>query len=163
MKKYICIDDRFFSGSEDIPVKGQIYTGDYTWGTKSFTVEEIYSSGSESFELVEEEPKSFSIEAKNIHMYKAIIDDLESIGSKALAFAKEQMDLFNKELGYVPFTFEDRDQFRDRWIRNKAFGFEYKIIGIVDNTIKITGYSCTYEQAFKEFTFIDGTPFGKLK
>lgn len=66
---------------------------------------------------------------------------------------------------YVPFTFEDREIFIDRWVRVKGnLKTEAKILYISVNGIGIgKGTFRTYEECFEEIEFTDGTPFGKLK
>jgi uncharacterized protein YifE (UPF0438 family) len=78
----------------------------------------------------------------------------------------------------IPFTFEDRDLFRNRWIRpNARVRSEiFSKTGQVQNaehlphTITHTGIDFTlgdrtvnlsYRSALDEFEFADGTPFGK--
>lgn len=67
---------------------------------------------------------------------------------------------------YVPFTWEDRDLFRDKWIRLKNAENEHKInfIGSSDN-VSCSNWKepMTLIDLFKSHEFIDGTPFGKLK
>ncbi len=69
---------------------------------------------------------------------------------------------------YRPFTFEDRELFRDKWVRNKESGNESLIIGF-DTIIKDyrgsrvwlgANMNYEYEELFKYFTFLDGSPCG---
>ena len=60
---------------------------------------------------------------------------------------------------YIPFTFEDREVFRGKWVRRKKDNAEF-IIHIISRNY-VNGYS--YEEAYIELEFIDGTPFGKLE
>ena len=67
---------------------------------------------------------------------------------------------------YIPFTWEDRDLFRDKWIRLKTADNEHRI-----NFIGSSGYaSCanwadpkSLDSLFESHVFIDGSVFGKLK
>lgn len=78
----------------------------------------------------------------------------------------------------IPFTYEDREQFRDRWIRLNSEGklktlrvigevpvFEHRIVTISKAGIVITnGFQLMpipYVIALIDFEFTDGTPFGK--
>ena len=45
------------------------------------------------------------------------------------------------------------------WLKSKSV--DYKVINSVNfASINSNDYYCTYKQAFDDFTFIDGTPFG---
>jgi hypothetical protein len=77
-----------------------------------------------------------------------------------------QIEPYKEE--YVPFDFEDRDLFRDKWIRARGGNVERRIICIDKFDIVVctnSGKYCnmSYETAFDLDEFIDGTPFGKLK
>ena len=63
-----------------------------------------------------------------------------------------------EEPKYIPFTFEDRDELRGKWVRRKSTGVE-TIIYYID---KGHMNGCTWEQTLEKFEFLDGTPFGKL-
>lgn len=63
---------------------------------------------------------------------------------------------------YVPFTIEDAELFRDRWVESE-FGSVHRIqrygnlgVGITNNT------NFSFKRAFEKLKFDDGTPFGKL-
>lgn len=63
---------------------------------------------------------------------------------------------------YVPFTFEDREIFRGKWITNEKEGeFLITYIGLEHVGTDSNGY--TYQELFENWTFIDGTPCGKLQ
>lgn len=64
-----------------------------------------------------------------------------------------------KEDKYIPFTFEDREVFRGKWIRNKATNSEFIITLIKKKKVDLL----SYDQAFYKWEFLDGTPFGKLE
>lgn len=68
-----------------------------------------------------------------------------------------------QELEYVPFTFEDVNLFKDSWFIHKTDNTLYKIVGITEHRVYFSGNSCTYTQLFNNFTFLDGSPCGKLK
>lgn len=61
----------------------------------------------------------------------------------------------------VPFTFEDRDLFKDKWIVFKNCRTINKISRVGPVKIGVNLISYTYEQAFENFTFEDGSVFGK--
>ena len=80
-----------------------------------------------------------------------ICDDSWSYDIESLEPYKEEM---------IPFTFEDRDLFRGKWVRQKDGEREF----MVDLISKKYAFEVTtYEEAFQHFEFIDGTPFGKLQ
>lgn len=63
---------------------------------------------------------------------------------------------------YVPFTFEDRDIFRDKWVTFKGLELEYRILIIKQSSIVLpSAHGMEYKEAFKELKFKDGSPFGK--
>ena len=64
----------------------------------------------------------------------------------------------------VPFTFEDRELFRDKWVKVKDVDSEFKINKIAIDQIQI-GWNGNYkyETALKQLTFADGKPFGKYE
>ena len=67
---------------------------------------------------------------------------------------------------YTHFTFEDREMFRDKWIRNKVGKNENKINFIAsDSTVSCANWTQpeSLSKLFKTHEFVDGTPFGKLK
>ena len=64
------------------------------------------------------------------------------------------------EVKYVPFDLskkEDRDFLRGKWVRHKTTGAEYQIT-VLSNNLAI---SCTGEELFECYKFLDGTPVGK--
>ena len=64
----------------------------------------------------------------------------------------------------VPFTFEDRELFRDKWVKVKGVDSEYKINKIAFDQIQI-GWNGNYkyETALEQLKFADGKPFGKYE
>ena len=65
---------------------------------------------------------------------------------------------------YVPFTYEDRDAFRGKWITPKAkkYHTEMCINNITKRGIACNGCkSLTFKEAFDFYEFIDGSVFGK--
>jgi hypothetical protein len=76
----------------------------------------------------------------------------------------ESLEPYKEE--YIPFTFEDREMFRDKWIRNKMGKNENKINFIAaNNSVSCAGWTEleSLSSLFKTHEFVDGTPFGKLK
>lgn len=73
-------------------------------------------------------------------------------------------EVLEEEIQYVPFEEEDKEQFRDKWIKTKNGGVEKKITSfetLSTNTFLIEGKCSKY--LFENYTFLDGTPFGKIK
>jgi hypothetical protein len=62
----------------------------------------------------------------------------------------------------IPFTFEDREEFRGKWVRHKNFGFgEFFITYASSEKIQVGSDFYTYDEALEILEFIDGKPFGK--
>lgn len=63
----------------------------------------------------------------------------------------------------VPFTWEDREMLRGKWIRNKERAHEIRITNIFfdrdDKELRIDGISAV--NLFNKWEFLDGSPFGK--
>ena len=66
---------------------------------------------------------------------------------------------------YVPFTWDDREQLRGKWIRSKILQhLEYCILDITSISIHVYEVqSISFEKLLDSYEFIDGTPCGKLK
>jgi hypothetical protein len=64
---------------------------------------------------------------------------------------------------HIPFTFEDREMFRGKYVRFKGGKPECYITDVLENCIYLSHIRCSYEEAFEKLEFIDGTPFGKVK
>lgn len=62
---------------------------------------------------------------------------------------------------YIPFTFEDREFLRGKWVANKDTGVESMITFIGKNTAFATRY-VSYIDLLERFIFLDGSPCGKL-
>jgi len=79
-----------------------------------------------------------------------------------------QMWEYHKKLPekkYVPFTWEDRDLLRGRWIKSKEDDKELMIIGFSKEEVFLihTDQGDIYHKGVLDFyTFLDGTPCGKL-
>jgi hypothetical protein len=85
-----------------------------------------------------------------------------SINGSHNLYEVESLEPYKEE--FVPFTFEDRDLFRDRWVRRKETKDEYKIIQIQVDSLDVgVGSLFNYAMAFERLEFIDGSVFGKLK
>ena len=61
---------------------------------------------------------------------------------------------------FVPFTYEDRDIFKDRWIK-LANGNIVRILEVNDQGIKLIGHNFSYAYLFENCTFDDGSKCGK--
>ena len=62
----------------------------------------------------------------------------------------------------VPFTWEDRELFRDKWFRSKSSRVETKITSINMHQIWMSGINISFEDLMKYYEFLDGTPCGKV-
>lgn len=79
------------------------------------------------------------------------------------------------ELEYVPFDLgkpEDRDAIRGKWVQDSRHGNEWMIVGFYLDETGGQGYKAklsrknagfTGSELLERFTFLDGTPIGKLK
>lgn len=84
-------------------------------------------------------------------------DDYWSFGSCNYRIKEEP------KIEYVPFTIEDIDLFMGKIVKKKGKG-DYSFILRANESIVYTwDNSFYYSQALEYFTFLDGTPFGKLK
>jgi hypothetical protein len=66
---------------------------------------------------------------------------------------------------YRAYTFQDRDEFRGRWIRRKGDdSVEYCIIELATSNVIFYGSKAIHnlDYLFENFEYADGTPFGKL-
>ena len=61
----------------------------------------------------------------------------------------------------VPFTFEDRDLFKDKWFRLKTTGGLFKASYIDGSLITIGASQNSYSELMQLFEFEDGSPCGK--
>lgn len=68
-----------------------------------------------------------------------------------------------KKKKLVPFTWEDREMLRGKWIRKKECTHEIRITTILfdgdDEKLRINGISAV--DLFNKWEFLDGSPFGK--
>lgn len=71
-----------------------------------------------------------------------------------------------EEKKYRPFTWEERDQLRGKWVKNKENDTENMIIGFfldggIDSKLHLScdGW-CTSESLLKHYEFLDGSPCG---
>lgn len=64
---------------------------------------------------------------------------------------------------YIPFTWEDRELFRGKWVRWKFEDKEFTIDCMCERGLCFSGELFTWDRLFKDLEFIDGTTFGKLK
>ena len=61
----------------------------------------------------------------------------------------------------VPFTFEDKDLFKDKWFRLKTTGGLFKASYIDESLITIDASQNSYSELMQLFEFEDGSPCGK--
>ncbi len=68
--------------------------------------------------------------------------------------------IINVPLGdtYVPFTFEDRELLRGKWVSRKIIKGEFMIIYIGILKVGLDGNYYTYQELFNDFEFIDLKP-----
>ena len=67
------------------------------------------------------------------------------------------------ESKYIPFTFEDRDLFKDKWMQRHGRQNLVRICTITKNEVFWDrNNSCTYSELLARFEFEDGSPCGKL-
>lgn len=69
------------------------------------------------------------------------------------------------ESSYIPFTWEDREQLRGKWVKHKKCGSEFLISGF-DKILShcfVGSRPLTFQILLNSFVFLDGTPCGKLK
>ena len=64
---------------------------------------------------------------------------------------------------YIPFTFEDAEQLIGKTIKSKSGNSIYIITAINYEYIGIWKNNINYDQLFDIYTFLDGSPCGKLK
>lgn len=108
---------------------------------------------------------------KIIQHYNDMFSKWEDINPSFLSFA----DIFEcyrikPEPKYVPFTWEDREQLRGKWIKHKVTGEECmitqlgKIIkpGVLSHVIKLTETWTSLSIIFDNYTFLDGSICGKF-
>lgn len=67
---------------------------------------------------------------------------------------------------YVPFTWEDREQLRGKWVKRQGIGPEKCIIafsgGPLDYIVLAGDFWHSFAELFEQYTFLDGSPVGKL-
>lgn len=61
----------------------------------------------------------------------------------------------------VPFTFEDKDLFKDKWFRLKTTSGLFKALYIDESLITIGASQNSYSELMQLFEFEDGSPCGK--
>ena len=59
---------------------------------------------------------------------------------------------------YIPFTFEDREELRGKWVRRAGTDNEAFIHSM--RKTHVNGF--TWKESIEVLEFLDGTPFGKL-
>ena len=65
------------------------------------------------------------------------------------------------ELKLVPFTFEDKDLFKDKWVVNKSTNGFHRITTILKETIVIARTPMSYTELLEKYRFEDGSACGK--
>jgi hypothetical protein len=64
---------------------------------------------------------------------------------------------------WIPFTFEDRELLRGKWVKGKNSTWEVMINFFNEEKVGIDGGYYTYQDFFDNYEFLDKTPCGKLK
>lgn len=98
------------------------------------------------------------MESEEIESHKA---------SQYIKQVKDNSEIFTNIKDYIPFTREDRDFLRGKWVTNDK-GDEYQIIGFKNKIWRdwiIVGQniSLSPDTLLKYYTFLNGKPCGKLK
>lgn len=106
--------------------------------------------------------KAFA-EGKTIQLFKPYLDRWEDVAEPKWTAGYGQYRI-KPEPTYVPFTFDDRELFRGKWVRSKESGNELQISTITKSGVNSFNTMIQlYSDAFTNWEFLDGTPFGKLK
>lgn len=64
---------------------------------------------------------------------------------------------------FRPYTYEEAEELLGRKVKTKDFPIKQIIMSVDDINVYVTNWVYTYEEFFKIFTFLDGSPCGKLK
>jgi len=90
------------------------------------------------------------------------------LGGEAFTTKKYSKPLWRipKQKTYRPFTWEEREQLRGKWITRKVErdnpNPEY-CITIINNVGIYIGATVTFKELYEDFIFLDGSPVGKLE
>ncbi len=98
--------------------------------------------------------------------YTFTIDGKNDVTSSKITLSQNPIpEIVNKSLEdtYIPFTFQDRELLRGKWIKQKDNPIWETMIIFINNTnIGVdNGMYYSYEELLKTMEFIDGTPCGK--
>ncbi len=107
-------------------------------------------------ELTNEEAKAIEVDILHILGHCALKET-------DLNIRKSIIDKLAPQPEYVPFTWEDRELFRGKWVRWKFENKEFTIDCIEERGLCFSGELFTWDRLFKDLEFIDGSVFGKLK
>lgn len=81
-------------------------------------------------------------------------------GEHSFSFPVESLQKIKSKT--VLFTFEDREEFRGKWVRKINYKeIEVLVTVITREKVRIGNDYLTYEEALEMLEFIDGRPFGK--
>ena len=96
------------------------------------------------------------------HIYS---DSIELQSGKDESSYYYPVELLEKvtEQKYRPYTFEERQEFRNLWAVDKHDGEEYRITHLRKDRVLLgaKGYFTPFNELLEIYTKIDGTPFGK--
>jgi uncharacterized membrane protein (UPF0127 family) len=104
------------------------------------------------------------LRVKYIMSDRIILEIDKDVLGRGCAYDVESLEPYKEE--YIHFTFEDREMFRDKWIRLKGAKNESRINFISsDSSVSCASWTQTesLSDLFKTHEFVDGTPFGKIK
>jgi hypothetical protein len=113
------------------------------------TIDDKYKKGNTYFiTVIDDDCIYLNTEMEDIG-YLFDVEDLQKVTSKIVKFA-----------------FEDREEFRGKWVRNKGNKIEEFQLGLIADwgvaeSVGEQSPRYTYEQALEELEFIDGKPFSK--
>lgn len=64
----------------------------------------------------------------------------------------------------IPFTFEDRELLRGKWVTKKSVNTEWLIVTISEHGVLIHHtYTVNYRELLSDYIFTDGSPCGKYE
>lgn len=104
------------------------------------------------------------VQFKNTNV--SFAEDGEDYQSKLIVLSQNPIpEIVNKPLedDYIPFTFEDKELLRGKWIQRKGDKFELQITGFSENGVLASSFGyMSFELLLKEYEFLDGKVCGKL-
>lgn len=155
----------------------------YKKGTVKLVGRKLTHSTQEEKDLLisklKEQGKYYDVEShsiKDVNPHQDMIDEWEkSSRTKELQYfdngnwfrastptwSKDVKYRFKPQPVYVPFTFEDNNQFRNKWLKHND-GSLHLITSISKSYLQVDGDAYPYQEALEYFRFEDDSIFGKL-